>query len=106
MQFVLNAPNSDSAPTKRSEPAPKPSKKAEKKEAPTDLLSLFQIAIKDVNENEPVEKSEPEYVHQKRQPITRQRAEDPEGKILNVQRTGDRLLLKHSKLGEGIYGVM
>ena len=78
MQFVLNAPAMDSGSIKKVEPPPKQVKKAEKSDPTTDLLSLFQKAIENVNDDEPVGKAEQEYLRPRPQPVTKpRRAEDP-----------------------------
>ena len=103
VQFVLNPQEEPSMSVKKEEPA----KAVKKSEGSTDLLSLFEKAIINVNkeiEPTPVTNPESQQARPKLQPIImkQRRVEDPDGKIVKIQRDKEGLQITHSKLGEGI----
>jgi hypothetical protein len=101
VRFVLG-PQEDPLPVKREDPPPPPAKPL-KKESNFDLLSLFQKAIENVNENDRQVEPEPPREKAKVQvAVPKQRREDQEGRIVEARVEGRAVVVRHSKLGEGM----
>jgi hypothetical protein len=104
VQFVVQQPE-EPVPERRRE-REEPVRAAKKSDTSFDLLSLFQKASENVNDDFPAEKieSEPQPTKEPRMKkefsvAKQRRVEDIEGRITGVTLHSDRIVINHSKIG-------